>query len=130
LTSFNDTEFDFEPIEYPFGEILAPTSGQIFTPDSSILLSATYSDGDGENDDNVQWAVRYGTCAAGTGTVAGNVDGKNNPYDLWDGSSFEAAVDTAGWEEGMYCFVFNPTEDQGEKDVRETVEFYISRFTQ
>ncbi|MBN2203179.1 MAG: hypothetical protein JW700_03265 [Candidatus Aenigmarchaeota archaeon] len=80
--------------------------------------------------DAVQWAIRKGTCAAGTNTVFGNVDGFNNPFDwIFDGEytyNFHAQTDVSGWETGNYCFVFNPKEDLGESDIRLTREFSIS----
>ncbi len=58
----------------------------------------------------VQWAVRYNTCSAGSGTVAGNVDGFSNSSS-WLGGVFTASVDTASFTNiGDYCFVFNPTQ--------------------
>ena len=83
-----------------------------------------------DDEDGVQWAVRKGTCAAGTNTVFGNVDGFNNPYN-WDYNaetythSFSATADTCEWEPGEYCFVFNPTEDNGEANIRLTREFTV-----
>ncbi len=83
-----------------------------------------------DDEDPVQWAVRKGTCAAGQGTVFGNVDGYNDPY-AWDYNSetythnFSATADTCEWEPGDYCFVFNPKEDGGEADIRLTREFVV-----
>lgn len=54
----------------------------------------------------VQWAVRLGTCARGTGTVAGNVDGFDDPF-IWKDGAFETAVDATDWVAGRYCFVLN-----------------------
>lgn len=48
-----------------------------------------------------------------TGTVFGNVDGFNDPF-TWDGEIFNAVADTPTWTPGSYCFVFNPTESQGD----------------
>lgn len=68
-------------------------------------------------------AVRQGTCDAGTNTVAGNVDGFDDSYS-WDGNMFSAPFDAELFDEGQYCFIFNPKDD-GEVDVRETVTFSI-----
>jgi len=85
-----------------------------------VHFSATLIDDDA--DDDVQWAVRKGTCAAGTNTVFGNVDGFNNTF-TWDGSEFDAVTDTSTWIPGEYCFIFNPTEGSGEDNIRLTREF-------
>jgi hypothetical protein len=81
--------------------------------------------------DNVQWAVRKDTCAASTNTVAGNVDGKSDSFswvaDLVDPNRylFASTLDTLSWQDGNYCFVFNPVEDAGEADIRLTRWFYV-----
>ena len=77
------------------------------------------------DDDGVQWAVRKGTCAAGTNTVAGNVDGHTDVA-TWDGTDFSFVLDTTGFDPSMYCFIFNPTDDAGQNNVRETREFYVA----
>jgi hypothetical protein len=96
--------------------------------DGTINLGAYLIDDD---KDAVQWAVRKGTCAAATNTRMGNVDGFNDTFS-WTPDPldpykylFSASRDVSGWEEGMYCFVFNPTEDSGETEIRLTREFYI-----
>ncbi len=109
-----------------------PTSGLITNPAANgdhvsgiVNLTATYDDGDAVNDDAVQWAVRHGTCAAATNTEFGNVDGHSDPS-TWDGSSFSASIDTTGLVYGdSYCFVFNPTDDPGQNNVRETRTFIV-----
>jgi len=107
------------------GEITSPEDGEhVLGPTN---FEAYLIDDD---EDPVQWAVRKGTCAAGTNTVFGNVDGYNNPYD-WDYNSeththtFLATADTCDWEPENYCFVFNPKEDSGEADIRLTREFVV-----
>jgi len=89
----------------------------------TLNLEATYVDED-TNEDPVSWAVREGTCAAGTNTVLGNVDGYNNPYS-WNGSLFNATADVSAWTSGKYCFILNPQEDAGAEDVRLTRLFWI-----
>lgn len=79
--------------------------------------------------DSVNWAIRKGTCAANTGTVWGNVDGKNNTFS-WTKTEdykyeFMFTGDTSILTDGMYCFVFNPIEDAGETDIRLTRQFYV-----
>jgi|ADGO01.1.fsa_nt_gi hypothetical protein len=107
----------------PVGAITSPTAGQLVS--GTINLTATYEDWDnGVKDDGVQWAVRKDTCTAGAPGVAGNVDGLNSPY-VWNGAEFSASLDTTGWADGEYCFVFNPTDDAGYPDVRKTVTFTI-----
>jgi hypothetical protein len=116
------TTFDLDPY---------PVSGAITNPAADgdhvhglINLTATYDDGDAVSDDAVQWAVRAGTCAAGIGTVFGNVDGHSDAY-MWDGASFSASLDTFSLTSGNYCFVFNPTDDPGQANVRETRNFVV-----
>jgi len=109
-------------------EITEPTEGEVVF--GSLDLGAYLIDDD---EDPVQWAVRKGTCAAGTNNIIGNVDGMNDDYD-WEADSsgpnkylFTATADISSWEEGMYCFVFNPTEGsgEGETNIRLTREFYV-----
>ena len=108
---------------------LASNSSAITSPDEgefvfgTINLKATYADED-DDCDPVYWAVREGTCAAGTNTVLGNVDGYNDPY-LWNGSLFSATADVSTWTPGQYCFILNPREDTGAKDVRLTRWFWV-----
>lgn len=110
-----------EDPEYPYGVITNPSANEnVF---GLINLTAEYFDGDDENDDAVQWAVRAGTCEANTGTVAGNVDGFNDSF-TWDGNMFSAPFDADLFELGEYCFIFNPADD-GEVNVRETQLFNI-----
>lgn len=117
------------PEEPPTEPEIVPNTGEITNPTSNqevsgiIILTATYDDGDDVNDDNVQWAVRRDSCS--TNNVFGNVNGFNNPF-TWDGKNFSSTLDTTTLENGTYCFVFNPTDDQGENDVRETVMFTIN----
>jgi hypothetical protein len=101
-------------------EITSPEVDEIVYGD--VHLAAWLDDKDGN--DNVQWAVREGTCAAGTNTVAGNVDGFSDDF-MWDGSDFSAVWDSSGATPGMYCFIFNPTESAGDLPIRETREFYV-----
>jgi hypothetical protein len=106
----------------PYGVILTPSEGDELY--GSVLLTAEYFDGDNIKDDIVQWAVRKGTCDAATGTVFGNVDGHSDTY-TWDGSNFSTTLDFSSEDLGDYCFVFNPKDDSGEVDVRETRLFKI-----
>lgn len=102
------------------GEITSPTLNQVVY--GTIDLTATYDDGDEINDDAVNWAVRKDSCT--TNNVFGNVNGFNDSY-TWDGSTFNSELNTTSLEDGMYCFVFNPTDDAGQNDVRETLTFTI-----
>ena len=101
------------------GEITSPGDGEFVF--QTATFEAVYND---EDPDGVQWAVRQGTCARATGTVFGNVDGFDSPFD-WDGELFSATADTSSWEPGLYCFVFNPREDGDEAPVRLTRKFWI-----
>lgn len=103
-----------------YAEITSPAEGANVT---GIVPFTAQLHNDDQND-GVQWAVRFGTCAANTGTVMGNVDGFTNSYD-WDGEFFSAEADTSTWEPGTYCFIFNPRERNGEQDVRETRLFTV-----
>ena len=103
--------------------ILAPAEGESVS--GSLDLIALYVDENGDGNDGVQWAVRAGTCAAGTGTRFGNVDGFNTPF-TWNGQEFAATIDTTSVTDGAYCFVFNPIEDAGDANVRLTRNFTIS----
>lgn len=113
---------DPEETQYPYGIITAPDPYE--EVDGNTSLTAEYYDGDDEDNDAVQWAVRFETCAANTNTVFGNVDGHSDSFS-WDGMYFSSTVDMTGLEPGNYCFVFNPTDDNGEPDVRETRWFTV-----
>jgi PKD repeat protein len=96
----------------PYAEITKPEVGDVIS--GMVLFEAIYWDDD---PGYVDWAVRKGTCQANMGTVFGNVDGFNNAFS-WDGHLFQATADTSTWENGDYCFVFNPRESGGEPSVR------------
>jgi hypothetical protein len=119
--TFDEVTYDFERYAVATGEILSPTNGQVVS--GTLTLAATYDDADPDFDP-VQWAVRKGTCSASTGTVAGNVDGKND-VSSWDGANFSASLNVSEYDSGQYCFVFNPTDEPGQNNVRETVTFSI-----
>ena len=110
------------PDPVPVSEILYPVAdGDVVS--GTIALEAFYADED-DNNDGVQWAVRSGTCAAGTGTVLGNVDGHSDVF-TWDYENFLASFDTTLVANGSYCFVFNPTEDAGDPNQRLTRTFTV-----
>lgn len=113
------TIYDFEKF-VNIGEITNPTLNQEVS--GTINLTATYDDNDDVNDDNVQWAVRKDSCS--TNNVFGNVGGLSDSF-TWDGKNFSSSLDTTTLDNGTYCFVFNPTDDAGQNDVRETVMFTI-----
>lgn len=75
--------------------------------------------------DTIQWAVRLGTCAINQGTVAGNVDGFSDASSF-TGTTFLATLDTTGWINDDYCFIVNPKEQSGEKNLRETRPFVLN----
>lgn len=122
-----DERFDWTRFNvlYPrVAEITAPTSGQDIY--GLVNFAAYLNDDDA---DSVQWAVRQGTCAAGIGTVFGNVDGHSdvatiNQSDL-SNQTFSFTGDMSSSPLGMYCFIYNPIEDSGEANIRETVEFNL-----
>lgn len=105
-------------------EITAPTSGQEV---SGLVNFAAYLDDD--DVDAIQWAVRQGTCAAGTNTVFGNVDGHSDVATIntsnLSNQTFSFTGDMSAMTLGMYCFIYNPVEDSGESNIRETVEFNL-----
>jgi len=119
---FDWTRFD---VLYPrTATITAPTAGQDVY--ESVNFTAYLDDDDV---DAIQWAVRQGTCAAGTNTVFGNVDGHSdvaiiNTSDL-SNQTFSFTGDMSAMTLGMYCFIYNPTEDSGESNIRKTVEFNL-----
>ncbi len=119
---FDWTRFD---VLYPrTAAITAPTAGQNVY--GSVNFTAYLNDDD---KDSIQWAVRRGTCAAGTNTVFGNVDGHSdiatvNQTDL-SNQTFSFTGDMSAMTLGMYCFIYNPVEDSGESNIRETVEFNL-----
>ena len=108
-------------------EITSPTAGEVVA--GTLELRAYLIDDDY---DPIQWAVRKGTCAAGTNTVAGNVDGKSTPFtwtvDPGDATkrNFSSDIDVSTWLTGNYCFIFNPSEDGGESDIRLTQLFIVT----
>ncbi len=106
-------------------EITVPVAGDVNSV--NVNFEAYLVDNDY---DNVSWAVRQGTCVAGTNTVFGNVDGHSDVAN-WDYNSmtymhtFSITADTSIWGLGMYCFIFNPAEDSGESNIRLTREFQL-----
>lgn len=106
------------------GSIIAPEMDEIVFGETELM--AVYDDEDDINDDIVQWAVRKGdTCAGSSNTVFGNVDGFSDAYS-WNGADFSAMIDTSVIDPGRYCFIFNPKDDSGENDVRESVLFWVA----
>jgi len=111
---------------YRYAEITSPTEGQVVS--GSVSFDAVLYDDDY---DAVQWAVRRGTCTAGTNTVWGNVDGHNDSFtwaynDVTRRHDFSSTADTSSWVPGNYCFVFNPSEDSGEANIRLTRDFVLA----
>jgi hypothetical protein len=130
LDSNNNGTGDACEVVAPFvrsAEITSPEINELITS-GTLNLTAHLLDDDY---DAVQWAVRKGTCAFSTNTVIGNVDGKNTPFTWMQDETndykynFTATVNVSEWEDGEYCFVFNPVEDAGESDIRLTRLFTI-----
>jgi len=118
---FDWTRFDVLPVPFVRSAVItSPLAGEEVS--GTVSFDATLTDKDGN--DNVQWAVRRGTCAANTNTVLGNVDGFSSPF-TWDHYNFHASADTSAWIPGDYCFIFNPTESAGDAAIRETREFVL-----
>lgn len=103
--------------------ITNPAVDNDIVPRALFNFTAEYNDND-PIVDNIQWAIRAGTCNAGTGTIAGNVDGFNNSS-TFSGTTFTAPLDTTSWAAGNYCFVVNPNEQSGEPDLRASRLFII-----
>jgi hypothetical protein len=101
------------------GQVVLPGRDGDIILGPTVQLAATYDDGDGVNDDLIDWAVRTDSNCAGT-TVKGNVSGFSDLFD-WDGASFSASVELPA---GDYCFVFNPRDDDL-PDVRATRLFTV-----
>lgn len=119
-----DERFDWTRFDVLFNRTAEITSPGLDGVVSGIVsFDATLNDKD--KNDSVQWAVRKGTCVANTNTVFGNVDGFHNDYD-WDHTNFHALADTSLWEDGKYCFVFNPSESTGDTAIREIREFTVN----
>lgn len=120
---FDWTRFD---VLYPrIAKITSPTEGQDVY---GLVNFSAYLD---DNDvDPIQWAVRQGTCDAIASTnVFGNVSGVSDvaTIDTSDLSNqaFTFTGDMSAMMPGMYCFIYNPKEDSGESNIRETVEFNL-----
>lgn len=101
--------------------ILTPAADEVVY--GTYDFTAEYLDDD-ETEDVIQWAIRAGTCAAGTNTVAGNVDGFTDSSTFVDGL-FSTTLDTGLWSNGEYCFVVNPKEQSGEANLRATQYFTV-----
>lgn len=123
----SDERFDWTRFD-----VLYPRTAEITSPEvnqdvyGEVEFTAYLDDDD---QDSVQWAVREGTCAAGTNTVFGNVDGKSDSATIdsseLSNQTFSFTADMSSLTPGMYCFIYNPTEDSGESNIRETVEFNL-----
>ena len=102
--------------------ITSPTTGQDVYGEVNFVANLTDDDAD-----PIQWAVRQGTCAAGTSTVFGNVDGHTDVATIvqsdLSNQTFSFIGDMSAMTPGLYCFIYNPVEDSGETGIRETVQF-------
>lgn len=124
-TAAGATTFDFEKVRQASGQIVKPAENHHYT--KTLKLKATYDDGGAVGSAAVNWAIRQGTCAPNTATVFGNVDGRTDAF-AWDGTTFTATLDIRAFNDGSYCFVFNPTESAGQQDVRLTRTFYVDQY--
>ena len=102
-------------------------AAEIFSPGADeVVYQSTLNISAQDTDaavNTARWAVRLGTCAASTGTVAGNVDGKTDVAS-WSFGAFNASLDISLWQSGLYCFVLN-TEEGSASGSRLTQYFYI-----
>lgn len=122
--SEDPTIFDFEPI-IRSATITAPTLNQKVA--GLVDFDAFLVDDD---EDAIQWAVRQGTCAAGVGTVFGNVDSHNEVATIVTtdvmNQTFHFQGDMTAMTNGSYCFIYNPTEDADEAGISETRQFVLA----
>jgi hypothetical protein len=104
-----DERFDWTrfEVEQAPGQITSPDAGEDVELDDELVLTAFDH---AASEGNVNWAVREGTCASGTSTVAGNVDGYSDAYSWQDGNFSATVDDISNWNIGEYCFIFNPTD--------------------
>jgi len=107
--------------------ITSPEENEIIFSDTVDFKAFLVDD----DEDFVNWAVRKGTCAAGQGTVFGNVDGHTDSFNIvYDADTYtyhySVTADVSEWDPGIYCFVFNPREDTGETSIRLTREFTVN----
>jgi len=111
-----------------YGVIVSPAANEHILGNLNLLAYLVDND-----QDPVSWAVRRDSCAAATNTVISNVgEGQSVPYSwtynpVIDLHTFSATVNTCNWQPGIYyhCFIFNPSEDGGEADIRLTRQFFI-----
>jgi len=106
-------------------EILNPTEGE--KVEGLVSFTAYLNDDDA---DNIQWAVRQGTCdMVASANVFGNVTGVSDIADIdqddLSNQTFSFTGNMSGLDEGNYCFVYNPVEDSGESNLRLTREFVL-----
>lgn len=113
-------------------DVLYPRNAEITTPGpadevSGLVNFEAYLDDD--DIDPIQWAVREGTCAAGTNTIFGNVNGHSDVATIDTSNlshqTFSFTGDMSAMTLGEYCFVYNPKEDANESDIRKTIEFSL-----
>lgn len=107
-----------EVVVTPTASIDNPSENE--TVSGVVTLQASYNDGDGDDSDNtetIQFAVRQGLCNAKGDTEFGNVDGHTDSYTFENGT-FTSDFDTTTVNDGNYCFIFNPSENSGDQNVR------------
>lgn len=113
-----------------FGEIIEPGEDEIVYG-TTDLVALYFDESPEDNDDAVNWAVRpYSPTCSGGGNLFGGgpqVSGviNDSPF-AFDGHTFEAEIDTSLVPAGHYCFVFNPTDDAGQNDVRVIQNFFVA----
>lgn len=100
-----------------------PESGEVVYQNTLGLLGV---DSDAQ-DNTPRWAVRAGTCARSTGTVAGNVDGFNDAFD-WELGVFTASLDISTLDAGEYCFVLNTQLGTAEGNRLTQMFFIVDEF--
>ena len=116
------TTEDIQPV-IRSGEISSPLEGATIVGDVSLDANLTDDDYD-----DVEWAIRKGGCEDDREILWGNVDSRNDPY-TWvykqTVHTFHSEINTCLWKFGLYCFVFDPIEDDGEEDIRLTRMFAV-----
>jgi hypothetical protein len=126
------TDGNCQTFSMPAGTAVVQRYALITSPDEGEEVSGdvTFEAYLHDNDaDGIQWAVRQGTCAAGVGTVFGNVDGHSDSATIdqsdVEHQTFSFTADMSSLTPGMYCFIYNPREDSGESDIRLTRQFEL-----
>lgn len=89
------------------------------TVTGSIELRAALSDDD--NNDAAVWTLWQGDCSLSGASLAGS--DLASSY-TWEERQFAATIDATNWEDGAYCFMFDPTEDNAAGNIEPDIRLY------